>query len=108
MAEHVYLIDVENEKYEPVKWMPRGHGFEIELGHYPDRGRRIRYDDEIIGQYWCRKVASTAPGHFAVAFGPVGSNLGYPTGIAVWSDASRQWSDIEIDFLYAIVGWTSW
>jgi hypothetical protein len=102
-----WRIDVKKRSFEPYLWEPQGNEFYMEYTRNFSYGHKIRYRDEEIGRFWCDD-AHTAPGYIAVAFGPVGSNLGYPEGIKVWSSENRQWTTITIDdpnFLGGIVGW---
>lgn len=105
-AETAWLINPAGRSVSPYQWEARGHGFELE--HHPDAsyGHTIRYHGKDIGRWWCDD-AVTAPGHIAVTFGPVGSNLGYPQGVKVWSAETGAWTTIEPEWLAAIVGWVA-
>lgn len=101
-----FEIDIEGRRYDAMQWMPIGDGFEIELYRGKKRGMRIRHQGRVIGEYWCkRSSAATTDGHIAVEHGPVGSNLGYPEGVMVWSAESTQWTEIPIPFIENIIGW---
>lgn len=75
----------------------------MEYQRNPSYGHVIRYRGTEIGRCWC-DAAATAPGQISVEFGPVGSNLGYPEGVKVWSVDSGLWTTIKPDWLTAIVG----
>lgn len=103
-SDQAWLIDVNKRTFEKYLWEALGNGFDIEFNRNPLHGHRIRYRNEEIGRYWCDS-AHTISGHIALAFGPVGSNLGYPKGVLVWSSENHRWTTIEVDFLAGIVGW---
>jgi hypothetical protein len=97
-------IDIEKHSFDPYLWEGVGNGFDVEFQRNNAYGHRIRYHGEEIGQYWCDS-AHTISGHIAIAFGPVGSNLGYPEGVKVWSSQNSQWTTIKPDWLVDIIGW---
>jgi hypothetical protein len=97
-------INIEKRRFEPYLWEGVGNRFDVEFQRNNAYGHRIRYHGEEIGQYWCDS-AHTIPGHIAIAFGPVGSNLGYPEGVKVWSSENSQWTTIKPDWLVDIIGW---
>lgn len=102
----LYEIDVDGRQYVLLNWLDVGEGFEIELNAGPRRAKRIRYQGKDIGEHWCSlSSATTTNGHIAVEYGAVGSNLGYPDGIAVWSAESQKWTQLPIRFIEAPVGW---
>ena len=106
---YVYAIDPENREYSVVKWMPAGNGFDIELNVKSSRGKRIRYHGKVIGEYWCLPSSvTTAEGHIALEYGEVGSSLGYPDGVVVWSSESRKWTQLPVRFIEKLIGWTTW
>ncbi|HKE33397.1 MAG TPA: hypothetical protein VKD65_16815, partial [Candidatus Angelobacter sp.] len=99
-----WLIDVAKRTFEPYLWEPAGNGFEMEYQRNDSYGHIIRYQGREIGRWWSESPA-TAPGYIAVAFGKVGSNLGYPEGVKVWSAENNQWTKIKPEWLTAIIGW---
>lgn len=103
-AQKAWRIDVAKRAFEPYLWEARGNGFDMGYQEDASYGRVIRYRNAEIGRWWCN-AAVTAPGHIAVEFGPVGSNLGYPEGVKVWSAENSLWTTIKPDWLVAIVGW---
>ena len=100
-----WRIDVAKHTFEPYLWEGSGHGFDVEFQQNASYGRVLRYEGTEIGRFWCDST-STAPGHIAVEFGAVGSNLGYPDGVKAWSAESHEWTTIKAD-LAAVVGWTA-
>jgi hypothetical protein len=103
-AENAWLIDAVERSVRPYLWEPSGDGFELEYLDETSQGLIVRYHGKNIGQWWCAD-AVTAPGHIAMKFGPVGSNLGYPKGVKVWSAESGAWTTIEPEWLAALIGW---
>jgi len=101
-----WRIDVDKRTFEPYLWEAVGNAFDIEYDRDALYGHRIRYQGVEIGRWWCDSGAAyTAPGHLAIPFGQVGSNLGYPEGVKVWSEENRSWTTIKPDSLVAIIGW---
>jgi hypothetical protein len=103
-AQKAWLIDAVERSVGPYLWEASGDGFELEHQQDSSYGHAIRYHGKNIGQWWCGD-AVTAPGHIAVTFGPVGSNLGYPKGVKVWSAESGDWTTIEPEWLTTLIGW---
>jgi hypothetical protein len=78
----------------------------MEYQRSDEYGRVIRYQGTEIGRRWCGPGETrTAPGRIAVAHGAVGSNLGYPEGVKVWSAETGAWISIKPEWLTAIIGW---
>ena len=102
--EKAWRIDVTNRTFEPYLWEADGNSFEMEYARDDSYGRVIRYRGSEIGRWWC-DTAVTGPGHIAVKFGLVGSNLGHPEGVKVWSADNGAWTTIKPDWLGALVGW---
>lgn len=94
---------VENS-YEPYLWQGNGNEFASEFRQDPAYGQKILHRGIEIGRWWSGSVV-TAPGHIALIFGPVGSNLGYPEGVKVWSVENKKWTTITPKWLTAIIGW---
>jgi len=57
-----------------------------------------------IGEIWC---LPPVPSHHAIAveYGDLGSNLGYPKGIKIWTTAKNDWITFDIPWINCIVGW---
>jgi hypothetical protein len=102
--EKAWHIDIEKRSFDPYLWEGVGNGFDMEFQRNNAYGHRIRHQGEEIGQYWCDS-AHTIPGHIAIVFGSVGTNLGYPEGVKVWSSENSQWTTIKPDWLVDIIGW---
>ena len=102
-----WLIDVAKRTAQPYSWYAEGHGFELAYQRNDQYGRAIRYQGKEIGRWWCNPgtLTRTAPGRIAVAYGAVGSNLGYPEGVKVWSAETGAWTTIKPAWLTAIIGW---
>jgi hypothetical protein len=101
-----WRIDVAKRTFEPYLWEASGNGFDMQYQRNASYGHLIRYRGTEIGRWWCGSAA-TVPGHIAVEFGPVGSNLGYPEGVKVWSAENGLWTTIKPGWLVAIIGWIS-
>jgi len=99
-----WRIDIANRTFEPYLWEASGNGFDREYQRNALYGQVIRYRGKEIGRCWCDSAATT-PGHIAVEFGPVGSNLGYPEGVKVWSAETDVWITLKPDWLVSIIGW---
>jgi hypothetical protein len=102
--EKAWLINVVERTFEPYVWESKGNGFDLEYQRDPAYGNAIRYEGVEIGRWWCGS-AVTGPRRIALEYGAVGSNLGYPEGVKVWSEESGQWSTIKPEWLTAIIGW---
>ena len=105
-AQKAWRIDVASRTFEPYLWEARGNGFDVEYQRNASYGHAIHYQGKEIGRWWC-DTGLTAPGRIAVEFGDVGSNLGYPVGVKVWSVESGLWITIKPEWLAAVVGWIS-
>lgn len=99
-----FKIDINEKKYERPSYMPVGNDFEIEI-YAGNKASDIRYRGKSIGSYWCGHYAKTADGHIAVLYGSVGSNLGYPAGVAVWNRETRKWTEIKTKWGPNTIGW---
>jgi len=101
-----FAIDVENKSYAAYEWLPLGFDFEAERELDASYGYVIRFRGEEIGRWWASTWETpTADGWIAMEYGDVGSNLGYPKGIKVWSRASGQWTTVDLPWVTALVGW---
>jgi hypothetical protein len=99
-----FKIDVNEKKYERLSYMPVGNQFDIEI-NAEKKASDIRYRGKSIGSYWCGNYAKTADGHIAVLYGPVGSNLGSPAGVAVWNRETGKWTEIKTKWGPNTIGW---
>lgn len=99
-----WLINIDKRTFEPYVWRGLGNEFDIEYQRDSEYGHRVRFRGNEIGRYWCNNER-TAPGYIALAFGPLGSNLGYPEGVKVWSSDNNKWTLIDVEWLVDIVGW---
>jgi len=104
-AWQTWKIDVVGRKAEPYDWYSTGNRFEIEYRQSNVYGRVIRHNGTEIGRWWCDEEGVTAPGYIALRYGKVGSNLGYPDGVKVWSEESGQWTTIQPGWVGPIIGW---
>lgn len=84
-----YILDVENRSYSPYEWESHGHGFESELEEHLEFWQRIRFHGEEIGRWWSC-CAKTTKGHVSLEYADVGTNLGNPKGVKVWSGATNK------------------
>ena len=101
-----FAIDVEDRTYTPYKWVALNSQFEAENERDKFYGHIIRFQGKEIGRLWGSVWnAPTTTDYFAVEYGAVGSNLGYPDGIKVWSNANGKWTTIELKWLNNIIGW---
>jgi hypothetical protein len=103
-SEGEFIIDVKNRSYAPYDWVGLGHQFDVEAENNPAFGNIIRYRGTEIGRLWSGTSRIT-DGYLAVEYGEVGSNLGYPKGIKVWSRDTGKWTTIDSKWLSTIIGW---
>jgi len=40
-------------------------------------------------------------------YGNVGTNLGYPNGFKVWTQATKSWITIDLPRICTIIGWVN-
>ena len=103
-----YVIDVEGKSWAPYEWLALGFGFDAEYETNRSYGHIIRYQGKEIGRLWASVWdASAFDGYVAFEYGDVGSNLGYPKGIKVWSSATRKWTTINEKSGLKIIGWVA-
>ena len=101
----LYRVDLDTLRLQPYPYFQRGHAFAIENHFDTAYGQVIQYNGQEVGRLWCTDEQAT-DGLFAAAYGPVGSNLGYPKGIQVWSAVTRNWINLDIPWYCQLVGWT--
>jgi hypothetical protein len=100
-----YAIDVAGRTSAPFHWLSCGHGFEFESRTDPGYGHAVRYRGREIGRLWCSpRRARTTEGFVAVEYGPLGSNLGHPQGLKVWSSQTEKWTTLD-GWVNDIIGW---
>lgn len=100
------LLDAARKTYAPYRWMRLGHGFAAEETRNASYGSILRHGEKEIGRLWASTAnARTTDGYLAVEVGAVGSNLGYPAGVKVWSEVTRRWTAITPKWHGAILGW---
>lgn len=101
-----FVINLEEKSYKRNDWPALGFGFDATNNSNPAHGHVIRYQGKEIGKVWASIwSAPTISGHIAFAYGEVGSNLRYPKGIKVWSEANGQWTTIDLKWLNQVIGW---
>ena len=101
--QRAWRIDIAKRTFEPYLWEASGNDFDMEYQLNTSYGHVIRYRGGEIGRWWCES-ANTAPGYISVEFGPVGSNLGYPEGVKVWSAEDGMWTTITgVTFIWISV-----
>lgn len=101
-----FVINVEEKSYTPLEWVALGFGFEAESVRNATYGHIIRYEGKEIGRLWASiHLAPAMDGYAAFEYGDVGSNLGYPKGIKVWSRATAQWTTIDRKSSVTLIGW---
>jgi hypothetical protein len=101
-----FVLDVGNKKYVPYNYVVLGSQFSAEDERQKSYGHIIRFRGKEIGKLWATVwEAKTTPDYLAVDYGEVGSNLGYPDGVKVWSSINAKWTTIELDWLSNIIGW---
>lgn len=101
-----FIIDVDNRSYAPYRWLALNSQFEVANERDNSYGHIIRFAGKEIGRLWGLVwTAPTTNNYFAVEYGPVGSNLGYPEGIQVWSSANGTWTTIKLRSLMNVIGW---
>jgi len=101
-----WRIDVANRTFVPYLWEAVDNEFEVEHQQSQLYGHIIRHQGKEIGRWWCASPV-TAPGYIAITFGAVGSNLGHPEGVKVWSAETNEWTTIKPDWLTTIIGWVA-
>ncbi|HVR41586.1 MAG TPA: hypothetical protein VMU84_20995 [Thermoanaerobaculia bacterium] len=105
-SDKAFAIDVEHKTYARYEWYALGFGFDAAIEQNPSYGYVIRYRGKEIGRVWgLARQAKTASGTIAIVYGDIGSNLGYPKGIRVWSAATGQWTTLENKWTDTIIGW---
>ena len=101
-----FVINVEEKSYTPHEWTTLGFGFDAQTETDPSYGHVIRYQGKEVGRLWASVWGAPAiDGYVAFEYGEVGSNLGYPKGIQVWSSANSKWTIIENKRSPRIIGW---
>ncbi|HLP35638.1 hypothetical protein [Lacibacter sp.] len=98
-----YIIDTMNSRLLPYPSYQFGFGFSTDNYFSKEYGRIIRYNESEIGRFWC-SIQSVSKSAVAVEYGEVGSNLGYPKGLKVWTTESKSWTTIDVPWLCAIIG----
>jgi hypothetical protein len=101
-----FVIDVAHKAFAPYEWIALGFGFDAERNANESYGSIIRHEGKEIGRLWANAWhAPATDGYAAFEYGDVGSNLGYPKGIKVWSRATGKWTTINNRRLTALIGW---
>lgn len=101
-----FVINVDEKSYSAHEWSTLGFGFDAENERNASYGHVVRYRGKEIGRLWATVWgAPTIDGHVAFLYGDVGSNLGYPKGIQVWSSVSNSWTKINPKWVTHVIGW---
>jgi hypothetical protein len=105
-AKGQFVIDIDEKKTVPYKMSSVDNDFSIENNSNDDYGRIIAFQGNEIGRVWCTYYnAKTTTEFIGVEYGDIGSNLGYPIGVKVWSSLTKTWTNIEIPWLSGFIGW---
>jgi len=99
-----YLVDMVRKKLLEYHYYQLGHGFSV--ANFPkDRiGWELQYNETSLGNQWIGSNIVTE-GMIACEYSDLGSNLGYPKGVKVWSSKTRKWTEIEIPWVCCAIGW---
>lgn len=101
-----FVIDNKEKKAISIKMSSVGNDFSIENNINKEYGSIITFQDKEIGRVWCiYSKARTTTGFLAVEYGEIGSNLGYPKGVKVWNDKTKEWFNVDIPWMSALIGW---
>ena len=93
-----YRIDLEKKTAKKSEWKALGHGFEATWDRHEKLGHTLRYKGEVIGQgYSIPYYAKTAPGYLALPVSPSSGGDYTRYRVAVWSEATGEWTTIESD-----------
>lgn len=97
-----YLLDTVGNRLLDYPEYQMGHGF----SHFrvPEEGTTIKFHGNEIGTLWCLFPFVTDSA-VAVKYGDVGSNLGYPKGIKIWTTQQNGWITFDLPWVNKIVGW---
>lgn len=101
-----FAIDLMKNKAILSRMNTIGDDFSISWNRYKEFGHIIEFQNKEIGRVWCLYyTAKTTKGFLAVEYGDVNSNLGYPKGVKVWNNITKDWTDIEVNWLFDLIGW---
>lgn len=105
-AKGQFEINTDKKQASLYKRSSIGNNFSIENNRNDKYGRIIIYKDKEIGRIWCDSYnAKTTSGFIGVEYGEFGSNLGYPRGVKVWNNYTKDWLEIKIPWIAGIIGW---
>lgn len=100
-ADKNYLIDVENKKYQETYAVDIGNKFQASI----EPGEKVfTFDGKEIGKYRTAYY-STAKNYLAVELSNEKDSYYYPKGIAVWSEETREWTTLDVNYSPKIIGW---
>lgn len=101
-----FVIDHKEKTATAITMSSVGNDFSIENNINEEYGSIITFQEKEIGRVWCiYSKARTTTGFLAVEYGEISSNLGYPKGVKVWNDETKEWFNIDIPWLSALIGW---
>lgn len=98
-----YVIEIKKAKLTEYSFYELGNQFSLSYRSTKE-GWRVKYKNIDLGMHW-GSTTETGNGIIGIEYGKVGSNLGYPKGIKVWSELTNKWQEINIPWIAAIVGW---
>jgi hypothetical protein len=98
-----YVVEIKKAKLTEYSFHELGNQFSLSY-RSAKKGWRVKYKNIDLGVHW-GSTAETGDGIIGMEYGKVGSNLGYPAGIKVWSELTNKWQKINIPWTAAIVGW---
>ena len=100
-----YLVDLENKKLTVTNRFNINTNFEF-TSKTPrnDYERTFYFKGKEIGNKWSANAKATE-NTIAINYGDHGSNLGYPKGIQIWTEQTKEWLTIDIPWINAILGW---
>lgn len=98
-----YIVDTAHQTLTETKYSQLGFNFSSIRTR---EGTAFKYQDQDIGTIWCTKPI-VADGVIAVMYGEAGTNLGYPKGFKVWTQATQSWAATDVPWISAIIGWVN-
>jgi hypothetical protein len=103
-----FQVDLKKKKLLELPFQSFGNGFKVETDENVKYGRVIKYNDQVIGKYFCNysTIKTTVEG-IAFQYDLVVNGEHYAQGLAVWNASTKHWTELDNTDVANVIGWAS-
>lgn len=102
-----YLVDLHQKPItrNPLFYLNEDFSYKHSLSNNKIEGVELQFKEQDIGAQWAVLDPKVSKDAIALEYGDVGSNLGYPKGLRIWTKAENKWLTFDPPWIASILGW---